>query len=160
MALRHEWRRATRDSNPLSLILCDIDCFKGYNDTYGHPAGDEVLVRVSESMRASLRRPADLAARYGGEEFVVILANTDSEGAVALAEKIRGAVEQMRILHEASTVEEWLTVSFGVATLIPTSAIEPEELIDRADRALYAAKQSGRNRVCTDGPRPIETRQA
>ena len=155
VSLRSEWRRAARDNHPLSLILCDIDCFKGYNDTYGHPAGDEVLVRVADAIRDSLRRPADLAARYGGEEFIVILANTDSAGAVALAEKIREGVEAMRIRHEASTVSEWVTVSFGVATIVPDPDREPQELIDRADRALYTAKESGRNRVCSDGPRPV-----
>jgi len=153
-ALRYEWRRAARENHPLSLILCDIDCFKGYNDTYGHPAGDEVLMRVAGAMRDSLRRPADLAARYGGEEFVVILANTDTAGAVALAEKIRETVEEMKVLHEGSTVSRWLTVSFGVATLVPDPDAGPEELIDRADRALYAAKQGGRNRVHADGPHP------
>lgn len=159
VALRHEWRRAARDDNPLSLILCDIDCFKGYNDRYGHPAGDEVLIRVADAMRNSLRRPADLAARYGGEEFVVILANTDSLGAMALAETIRKNIEAMRIPHEASTVSQWLTVSFGVATMKPQPGAEPEELIDRADQALYAAKESGRNRVSADGAQPPVPRE-
>jgi diguanylate cyclase (GGDEF)-like protein len=148
-ALRQEWRRAARDGVPLSLIFCDIDFFKGYNDSYGHLAGDECLVRVAEVLRSTFNRPADLAARYGGEEFVLILADTNEEGAVRLAEKLRSKIETLAIPHRGSPIAARLTISLGVASVVPTPRGGAEELIARADAALYAAKQEGRNRVRT-----------
>ncbi len=162
-ALRSEWWRAARERTLLSLILCDIDCFKGYNDTYGHPAGDEVLVRVSEALRLTVRRPGDLAARYGGEEFVMILAGTDLGAAGAIAGKLRAGIEAMQIPHSGSSVSRWVTVSFGVATDAPGPGRGPDDLLARADRALYAAKQRGRNRVESDearATRPEPDRQS
>jgi diguanylate cyclase (GGDEF)-like protein len=147
--LRQEWKRAARDLGLLSLVFCDIDYFKRFNDTYGHQAGDECLVRVAQTMDEALNRPADLAARYGGEEFVALLVDTDADGARMLAERIRARVEALRISHRASDVGAFLTVSLGVATLVPRPGVLPEDLVDLADRALYAAKQGGRNRVAT-----------
>jgi diguanylate cyclase (GGDEF)-like protein len=144
---RQEWRRGARDGTPLSLIYCDIDFFKGYNDTYGHQAGDECLRRVARVLAEAAHRPADLAARYGGEEFIVLLVDTGPVGASILAERMRVRVESLRIAHRGSSAGAFLTTSFGVATLTPRPGLRPEELVERADRALYAAKQRGRNRV-------------
>ncbi len=147
--LRQEWRRCARDESPLSLVFCDIDYFKRFNDTYGHQAGDECLVRVAEAMEETLNRPADLAARYGGEEFIALLVDTGEEGARMLAERMRARVEALRVPHRTSDVAPHLTVSLGVATIVPRPAVRPEDLVDLADRALYAAKEGGRNRVTT-----------
>jgi diguanylate cyclase (GGDEF)-like protein len=145
--LRQEWRRAARDESPLSLLFCDIDYFKRFNDTYGHQAGDECLVRVAQAMEETLNRPADLVARYGGEEFIALLVDTNADGARLLAERMRERVEALRIEHRASSVAPHLTVSLGTATVVPLPAVRPEDLVDLADRALYAAKEGGRNRV-------------
>jgi len=147
--LRQEWRRAARDLSPLSLVFCDIDYFKRFNDTYGHQAGDECLVRVAQTMDETLNRAADLAARYGGEEFVALLVDTEPEGARTLAERIRTRIEGLRVEHRSSDVGAFLTVSLGVATVVPRPGLRPEDLVDLADRALYAAKQGGRNRVAS-----------
>jgi two-component system chemotaxis family response regulator WspR len=146
-ALRQEWRRSSREESPLSLLFCDIDYFKSFNDTYGHQAGDACLVRVAHTMQESLNRPADLAARYGGEEFVALLVDTEREGARLLAERIRERIESLHLEHRASTVAPVLTVSLGVATSLPRSAAHAEDLVRWADRALYRAKHGGRNRV-------------
>ena len=148
-ALRQEWRRSARNETPLSLVFCDIDYFKRFNDTYGHQAGDECLVRVAHTMEETLNRPADLAARYGGEEFIALLVDTEAEGARMLADRMRARVEGLRIEHRASSVAAHLTVSLGVATVVPRPATRPEDLVDLADRALYAAKEGGRNRVAS-----------
>jgi diguanylate cyclase (GGDEF)-like protein len=146
-ALRHEWRRGSRDETPLSLLFCDIDYFKRFNDTYGHQAGDSCLVRVAQTMEETLNRPADLVARYGGEEFVALLVDTEREGARTLAERIRERVAELRLEHRASTVAPYLTVSLGVATSHPDPGLPADALVTNADRALYSAKQRGRNRV-------------
>jgi diguanylate cyclase (GGDEF)-like protein len=153
-ALRHEWRRCARDESPLSLVFCDIDYFKRFNDTYGHQAGDECLVRVAQAMDETLNRPADLVARYGGEEFIALLVDTEVEGARMLAERMRARVESLRIEHRASDVAPHLTVSLGVATIVPQATVRPEDLVDLADRALYVAKKGGRNRVATTDQLP------
>jgi diguanylate cyclase (GGDEF)-like protein len=145
--LRQEWRRASRHEAALSLVFCDIDYFKLFNDTYGHQMGDECLVRVAHAMDEALNRPADLVARYGGEEFVALLVDTDADGARLVAERMREHVEQLGIEHRASTAAPCLTVSLGVATVRPEEGLRPEDLVSRADQALYAAKQNGRNRV-------------
>jgi diguanylate cyclase (GGDEF)-like protein len=145
--LQQEWKRAARDATSLSLVYCDIDFFKGYNDTYGHQAGDECLIRVARVLAEAAHRPADLAARYGGEEFIVLLVDTGPEGSVILAERMRVRIESLRIAHRSSSVGAFLTASFGLASLVPRPGLKPEDLIERADRALYAAKQKGRNRV-------------
>lgn len=145
--LTQEWKRMRREQTPLSLILCDIDFFKLYNDAYGHQMGDECIRTVAQAIRRSVKRPADLAARYGGEEFAVILPNTNAEGAVLLAENIRKAVQHLKIIHARSPVSGYVSLSLGVASIIPFQEFAPETLIEMADKALYEAKKHGRNRV-------------
>ncbi len=140
-----EWRRLAREQAPLSLILCDIDCFKLYNDTYGHPAGDICLQQVAGAIRGAVRRPADLVARYGGEEFAVILPNTTTAGALRVAQTIRDRLRQLKIPHVGSLVSQYVTLSMGFASLIPTPDTFPTELISAADEALYHAKAAGRD---------------
>jgi response regulator receiver modulated diguanylate cyclase len=143
-----EWRRLAREEAPLSLIMCDIDYFKLYNDTYGHQAGDECLRQVASVLRRSLKRPADLVARYGGEEFVVVLPNTELQGAASIAELIRAEVQGLQIIHAKSAVSEYVTLrSRGVACCIPSPMAHPDTLIAIADECLYSAKNSGRDRV-------------
>jgi diguanylate cyclase (GGDEF)-like protein len=146
-ALQQEWKRLAREKSPLSLILCDIDFFKAYNDTYGHQAGDECLKQVAGILRKAAKRPADVVARYGGEEFVVILPNTSLRGAMQVAELIRSKVKSRAIVHEGSGVSKFVTLSFGVAGVIPPPKTTPERLIAEADQALYKAKVEGRDRV-------------
>ncbi|MEA5618090.1 diguanylate cyclase [Cronbergia sp. UHCC 0137] len=145
--LLKEWKRMEREQGFLSLIICDIDCFKAYNDTYGHPAGDECLKQVAQILNQSIQRPADLVARYGGEEFTLILPNTDPDGAVKFAEMIRNQVKEQSMANVCSQVSRYVTLSLGVATVIPNSEDSPESLIAKADEALYQAKQRGRDRV-------------
>jgi diguanylate cyclase (GGDEF)-like protein len=159
-ALRQEWRRCARDESPLSLVFCDIDHFKRFNDTYGHQAGDECLVRVAQAMEETLNRPADLVARYGGEEFIALLVDTGMGGARMLAERMRARVEALGVEHRGSGVAAHQTVSLGVASIIPRPAIRPEDLVDLADRALYAAKEGGRNRVLTTEDLPHDSARA
>lgn len=148
-----EWRRAMRDEHQLSLIMIDIDHFKKYNDTYGHLAGDECLKKVAAVLADTAARAGDFAARYGGEEFVVLLPNTDSLGALVVAEALRSAISGLEIEHKATPLQI-LTVSAGVATVEPYREAGPEVLIERADRALYQAKASGRNNVRQAGRKP------
>lgn len=143
--LQKEWRRLAREQLPLSLILCDVDCFKFYNDTYGHPAGDHCLQAIARVLKQSIRRPADEAARYGGEEFVIILPNTPLAGACHLAEQARRNVEALQIPHINSKASDWVTLSLGIASCTPNRQSSPEELIKTADLALYRAKANGRN---------------
>lgn len=144
--LDQEWARAVRDGSKISLIFADIDYFKTYNDHYGHPAGDECLKNVARVFREVLQRPGDLAARYGGEEFVVVAPKTDADGAEVIAESMRSRVDRLGIAHAVSKVTGHVTVSLGIATVRPSPKIRPLELISLADRALYQAKQLGRNR--------------
>jgi len=148
-ALEAEWKRARRAGNPLSLIMIDIDFFKQHNDTYGHAAGDDCLRRVAMMLKKSLKRPADMVARYGGEEFAAILPETGNEQAQVLAESMRTNVEALKIKHSHSTHSGRLTISVGVATLVPTDDSESSDLIKTADSALYKAKEAGRNRVAS-----------
>jgi diguanylate cyclase (GGDEF)-like protein len=145
--IEQEWERMQRSRSPLSLIMCDVDFFKNYNDKYLHPNGDKCLIKVAMALRNTVRRSGDLVARYGGEEFAVILPNTDALGAVSVAEKIRLAVKDLQITHESSAIAPYVTVSVGVSTIIPTHESEFQTLIDTADRALYQAKFQGRDRV-------------
>jgi diguanylate cyclase (GGDEF)-like protein/PAS domain S-box-containing protein len=145
--LAQEWRRMTREHQPLSLILCDIDFFKHYNDTYGHQAGDECLCQVATAIAAAAKRPADLVARYGGEEFAVILPNTPPLGAVRVAEEIRTIVKALKLPHPDSQVGQYITLSLGVAGTIPQSDRTAKILVTAADRALYQAKKEGRDRL-------------
>lgn len=145
--LAKEWKRCAREQFPLSLILIDIDYFKDYNDYYGHQMGDTCLIQVAQTIEQVIRRPMDLVARYGGEEFGVILPNTDLEGAIQVAEMIRQAIKQLNIFHAASKISDYLTLSLGIASQIPSPKTLPDELITQADRALYRAKNQGRNRL-------------
>lgn len=147
--LQQEWSRLQRDQQPFSLILCDVDYFKLYNDSYGHQDGDDCLRAVAAAIAASVRRPSDLAARYGGEEFAVILPNTDRLGAIVVANRIRGLIHSLEIPHRGSQVSPHVTLSFGIASQIPIAAATPAELIERADNALYEAKREGRDRICS-----------
>jgi len=142
-----EWKRMLREKRPLGIIICDIDHFKLYNDTYGHQQGDDCLIRVATAIRDSVNRPGDLAARYGGEEFCVVLPETGSEGAFKIAETIRQNVRSLNLKHESSPVAPVVTISVGVATLIPDRNSQPTLLLQAADRALYQAKGNGRDRV-------------
>lgn len=142
-----EWRRLAREKLPLSLILGDIDCFKLYNDAYGHQAGDECLKQVAQILKETIKRPADLVARYGGEEFAIILPNTDLTGAVWVAKTINAKVKARAIEHPASPINEYVTISLGVASAIPDTDLLEETLIAMADRGLYQAKLEGRDRV-------------
>ena len=143
--IAQEWLRIQRTNLPISLILCDVDHFKLYNDTYGHIKGDHCLQAVAKVLANSVKRPADLAARYGGEEFAVILPETDMEGALHIAEQIRITVMQLMIPHQTSLTHQYVTLSLGVATAIPQVGISHIELMALADQALYEAKENGRN---------------
>jgi diguanylate cyclase (GGDEF)-like protein len=145
--LRTELLRALRTGQALSLALCDVDHFKGYNDRYGHAQGDECLRLVGQILRQSCRRPTDLAARYGGEEFALILPETPLWGAAEVAERVRRAIEERAIPHEASQAARVVTISLGVACAAPGSHLTPDQLVAWADKALYRAKETGRNRV-------------
>lgn len=140
--LQQEWERAQRAREPLSLLFADIDHFKRYNDTHGHGTGDLILREISALLLRLARRPPDLAARYGGEELVLLMPNTDIEGAVAVGESLRAAVEKLKVGGDA------LTISVGCHTMTPSSDTRPQQLVDRADAELYRAKHGGRNRVC------------
>lgn len=145
--LQKEWKRLQRIPSPLSIIMCDIDCFKSYNDTYGHQVGDECLQMVAESISNTLKRPADCVARYGGEEFIIILPYTPPKGALKVAEAIKNGIRKLNIPHAASSVSSIVTVSIGVAGSIPTRDDNPILLVEAADQALYLAKAQGRDRV-------------
>ena len=151
--ITQEWSRCAREKEYLSLLLCDVDYFKAYNDTYGHQAGDNCLYGVAKSLELTVKRPADMAFRYGGEEFAVVLPHTEGQGAIAVAENIRRQVQSLNIAHSSSKVSSVVTVSIGVASIIPNTRTSPHTLISAADDALYDAKQKGRNRVIY---RPLE----
>jgi diguanylate cyclase (GGDEF)-like protein len=143
--LQHEWQRLARQGQPLSVILADVDFFKPYNDTYGHAAGDQCLIAIASAMREGVRRSADLAARYGGEEFALVLPDTDAAGAIRVVELVRYHLQRLALPHEASPSSDTITLSFGIATVIPTPDQATDSLLEAADQALYAAKATGRN---------------
>ncbi|TGK37504.1 diguanylate cyclase [Leptospira gomenensis] len=143
--LATEWKRCWRTGNSVALLMLDIDHFKLYNDTYGHQAGDQCLKRVATSIRECARRAGDIAARYGGEEFAVILPETSESNAVIVSRNILDKVEKLAIPHSASKTDSIVTVSIGMATLSPNPENSISELIERADKALYLAKEEGRN---------------
>ncbi|OPX55380.1 diguanylate cyclase (GGDEF) domain-containing protein [Oceanospirillum multiglobuliferum] len=159
--LDKEWKRALRNHNPLTLVMVDIDCFKLYNDYYGHLEGDECIRMVAQTLKDMMSRPMDLVARYGGEEFAILLPDTN-DNAIVLAEQCRKAVEQQQMPHAASKVSPYITISLGMCTINPDQELEMNELIRQADRALYKAKESGRNRVCSasDSPKAIQKEKA
>lgn len=145
--LQKEWERAARESAELGLIMMDLDCFKAYNDNYGHLLGDGCLRLVAKALKASLRRPADMVARYGGEEFAAILPRTDAAGAENVAERMRANIESLQIEHRYSTVKPVITASLGIAVMTPAPLSESRILINASDKALYEAKNSGKNQV-------------
>ena len=136
----------TREQQSLSLILCDVDYFKLYNDKYGHQAGDDCLVKVAQAIRRSAKGPRDLVARYGGEEFAIILPQTNSQGAIKVAETIRQEVKKLQITHQASLVDQHVTLSLGICCTIPQPNYLVETIIACADQGLYGAKKQGRDR--------------
>ncbi|MFQ4140023.1 diguanylate cyclase domain-containing protein [Nodosilinea sp. PGN35] len=150
--LDQEWARLSRDRLPLSLLLFDVDYFKFYNDSYGHQRGDDCLYAIAQAVQAVLGRPTDLLARYGGEEFAVVLPGTSRDGAIAVARHIHRAIAALAIAHSTSAVSSQITISLGIATLIPSHRLTSKVLIQRADRALYRAKQQGRNRSVVFDP--------
>jgi diguanylate cyclase (GGDEF)-like protein len=143
--LRQEWQRLARDREPLSLILCDIDYFKRYNDHYGHQAGDFCLKEIAQAMDRIMKRASDLVARYGGEEFAIILPNVRLKGAIHIARLIQMEIRHLEIPHAQSSVSPNVTLSLGISSQIPNLEYQPESLITAADRALYQAKAQGRN---------------
>ena len=144
--LDREWRRAMRQGDELSILMCDIDFFKLYNDTFGHQAGDECLCKVAQALTASMDRGGDLLARYGGEEFVAVLPGTSLSGASHVAAQMRKAINELALEHPGSPVGH-VTASFGVASAVAMPETNPQDIVGAADRALYKAKNAGRNRV-------------
>ena len=145
--LEREWKLGMRNKQPIAAIMIDIDCFKPYNDLYGHQVGDACLKKVAQSLQASLKRPGDMVARYGGEEFVIIVSDSPEKGVAGLAEKVRMSVEALNIPHEGSKVKGVVTVSLGIAQMVPDRNSLSSSLIAEADKSLYRAKQKGRNIV-------------
>ncbi len=147
--LEQEIKRAARDKQPLTVIMIDIDYFKHYNDHFGHLAGDDVLRKVARLFQSSVNRAADLVSRFGGEEFCIILPNTGLQGGEEIAEELRKSVLEARIPHAEDLEAPWLTISLGISCQVPEVDTSLEELIHVADEALYQAKATGRNRVCS-----------
>ena len=143
--LVREWYRQARHSSPLSIILCDIDYFKRYNDTYGHQTGDECLKKIADILKNSITRPSDLVARYGGEEFVLVLPSTNAQGAIHVAQRIKTNFRKQKIPHIQSDIDKYLTLSMGVSCAFPNHNQSVELLIKAADDALYEVKAKGRN---------------
>ena len=145
-ALQREWERARRRGLPLSILMIDVDHFKRYNDHYGHPAGDQCLIDVAQAIAGGVHRTPDVVARYGGEEFVVLLPETDEQGARELAQRLIARVDALNLPHEASLTAEHVTISAGLAALVPDGASPVQVLLEQADSALYRAKEAGRHR--------------
>jgi diguanylate cyclase (GGDEF)-like protein len=143
--LSQEWKRALREKQSIALLICDIDYFKQFNDIYGHQCGDECLKQVAQTIEKMTKRPADLVARYGGEEFGVILPNTQIAGAIQLSEEICQAIRDLKIPHAKSLVANYVTLSIGISCVLPTAEHVMTEFIEIADKALYQAKNLGRN---------------
>ena len=151
--LAEETARCARNQLPLSVVLIDIDHFKRFNDTYGHLAGDECLKQVGQALERGVHRPADLVARYGGEEFCVVLPETDPDGAMRIAERLRAAIAALVL--QTPHGETRVTGSIGVACEIPSLGVKSESLLTKADAALYQAKEDGRNRICQALEMPV-----
>jgi diguanylate cyclase (GGDEF)-like protein len=145
--MNRHWRIAMRISESVSLIMIDIDFFKLYNDTYGHLEGDECLKQIAMVLTRCVTRSTDLVARFGGEEFACVMPFTDLDGALSVADAMRSAIEELNITHEKSPIGGRVTASLGLAAMVPIANTGPDLLIQKADRALYAAKAEGRNRV-------------
>lgn len=149
--LAHEWRRARREQSRLSLIMLDIDAFKRYNDHYGHQEGDACLKEVAAGIAETFQRPGDFVARYGGEEFAIIIADEGEGHTVGQAERLRAHIESLALPHADSPTAGVVTISIGLAAMTPSEGGDESALIQRADEALYRAKEAGRNRVCHNG---------
>ncbi|QJT08158.1 GGDEF domain-containing protein [Oceanidesulfovibrio marinus] len=145
--LELEIKRLQRSSLPISLVMADVDCFKQYNDTYGHQAGDDCLREVAAVFKKSCRRVSDIAARYGGEEFIMLLPNTDLHGAETVAGGIQKAIDSLAIPHKASTVSDAITLSIGVASVNSSRSVSSGELVSYVDQALYRSKKNGKNQI-------------
>ena len=141
-----QWAKMIESKQLLALILCDVDYFKKYNDFYGHQAGDICLKNIAQTINNSLHRAGDFAARYGGEEFAIILPNTDVDGAVRFAEKLQQNIRKQKLVHTASEVSPYISLSMGISSIIPTLNVTPSFLISKVDSALYQAKKAGRDR--------------
>jgi diguanylate cyclase (GGDEF)-like protein/PAS domain S-box-containing protein len=148
--LQQEWNRAAREGTLLSLVLCDVDYFKQYNDTHGHLAGDECLVEIAAAIGRALRRPADFVARYGGEEFAIVLPNTNRPGAVRVVQRIQRELRKLTSPPPSPVTHAPSTLSFGIVSVIPSPLSSPMHLLDQADQALYRAKSKGRDRYCVN----------
>ncbi|MBE8990441.1 PleD family two-component system response regulator [Nostoc sp. LEGE 12447] len=148
--LNSQWINLAQEQSPLSLILCDIDFFKSYNDKYGHPLGDTCLQKVAIALKYQAQKAQDLVARYGGEEFSLILPNTDQAGAVHVGNSLQAQVRDLQIIHDGSAINQYVTMSLGVATIIPTWKSSTSDLIIKADKALYQAKSAGRNCIISN----------
>jgi len=156
--LNTEWRRSLREHSPLSLLMIDADFFKSYNDTYGHPRGDNCLKQIAEAAQDIVSRPGDMVARFGGEEFVVVLPNTENEGAMQVAQEICIAMNSRRLPHVGNPYGV-VTISVGCATMVPSFGQHAVNLIEMADSALYKAKHGGRNRACNANCGGVESAQ-
>jgi len=143
--LDYEWQRLLNLRKPLSVIMCDVDNFKAYNDVYGHLAGDQCLIKIAQTLRAVTRQSSDLVARYGGEEFTIVLPNTCLNGAERVAKTILSQIQNLQIPNPSSPTANHITVSLGVATVNPDQSSSPEVLLEVADKLLYQSKQQGRN---------------
>lgn len=149
--LEEQWQHLTENNAPLSLILCDIDYFKSYNDYYGHQAGDYCLKQVAYALSLAVKRSGDLVCRYGGEEFAIILPDTNLKEAIKVAEEIILAVKKIKIPHDRSQVSKYITMSLGIGSQIPTQELRSKSAIATADTCLYEAKKQGRDRYCAKG---------
>lgn len=145
--LQQEWQRGMRDSQTLSLILCDVDYFKQFNDYYGHVAGDECLHTIAQVLRETLKRPTDMVARYGGEEFAIVLPNTELTGAEAVAISLISQVRRQLLPHAASQVSHYVTLTLGIISGVPSPEQDWQSFLEQADRSLYRAKRAGRDRI-------------
>lgn len=144
-----EWKQGIREEEPLSLLIVDIDHFKMFNDCYGHIEGDDCLRRVARALHEALLRPVDIVARYGGEEFSAILPNTDSDGANKVAKRMMNNITELKIPHKGAATHPFVTVSIGISTVTPNRSLKLTNLLELADKALYDAKDTGRNAVKT-----------
>jgi len=143
--LTKEWRRSQREASHLSIMMIDIDYFKNFNDFYGHLVGDECLKRIAQTLEKTMRRPYDYVARYGGEEFLAMLPSTDQEGCYFMAERFLNVIQELKIPHEKSSIASHVTISIGAAIIVPNFDSSITQLIEKADQALYEAKNNGRN---------------
>ncbi|SCA55532.1 Response regulator containing a CheY-like receiver domain and a GGDEF domain [Candidatus Terasakiella magnetica] len=148
MCLETNLLHARREQEHLALLLCDVDHFKLYNDTYGHQKGDDCLKEVAQAVGKQIFRATDMAARYGGEEFAMIIPTSDEEGAQRVAKRVQEAVYELNLEHNSSLTDDRVTMSVGAVSLIPGEDVSPSVLIEMADQALYQAKEAGRNRIC------------